>query len=116
VPKTSLAVQAIAGHLVLRTKYQGFAFMIRIFIAACFLLAAPGAYAAECGSTANRAGCVGSEGAASYNKNTGAAHSTQFHNSNKVAPGTSAQGWRGNRATKAAEPGCAFVNGRRVCS
>jgi hypothetical protein len=80
------------------------------------LLAAQQANAAECGSTANRAGCVGSNGAASYNKNTGAVHTSQPHNSNQVAPGANVHGGRGNSATKAVEPGCAFVNGRRVCN
>ena len=35
---------------------------------------------------------------------------------NEVAPGTSVRGRYGNSATKAVEPGCAFVNGRRVCN
>lgn len=90
--------------------------MSRIFIALLLLLAAQEANAAECGSTANRAGCVGPNGAASYNKNTGQVHSAHPYHSNEVAPGTSAQGFRGNSATKAIEPGCAFVNGRRVCN
>jgi hypothetical protein len=90
--------------------------MSRVFIALLLLVAAQAANAAECGSTANRAGCVGPNGAASYNKNTGAVHTGQPYHSNEVAPGTNVQGRRGNSATKAVEPGCAFVNGRRVCN
>jgi hypothetical protein len=90
--------------------------MFRIVIAISLFLAAQEASAAECGSTANRAGCVGSNGAASYNKNSGTVHTSQPHDSNQVAPGEHVQGQRGNSATKAVEPGCAFVNGRRVCN
>jgi hypothetical protein len=100
--------------------------MSRFIIALFLLLAAAQAANAECGSTANRAGCttpngavgVGPNGAATYNKNSGAVHTTQPSNthSDQVAPGTRAQGRRGNSATKAVEPGCAFVNGKRVCS
>ena len=90
--------------------------MTRVIIALFLLFAAQQANAAECGSTANRAGCVGPNGAATYNKNTGVAHTAQPYHSNQVAPGTSVQGRRGNSATKALAPGCAFVNGRRVCN
>jgi hypothetical protein len=90
--------------------------MFRFFIALFLLAAAQQANADECGSTANRAGCVGPNGAASYNKNTGAIHSAQPYHSNEVAPGKSVEGRYGNRATKAVEPGCAFVNGKRVCN
>jgi hypothetical protein len=90
--------------------------MSRIIIALFLLLAVQEADAATCGSTANRAGCVGPNGAATYNKNTGAVHSAQPYRTNRVAPGTSVQGARGNSATKALAPGCAFVNGRRVCN
>jgi len=101
--------------------------MSRIIVALFLLLAAQEANAAECSSTANRAGCttskgavgVGPNGAATYNKNTGEVHSTQPNNnyhSNQIAPGTNAQGRYGNSATKALEPGCAYVNGRRVCN
>ena len=51
--------------------------MSRFIIALFLLMTAQQVNAAECGSTANRAGCVGPNGAASYNKNTGAVHSTQ---------------------------------------
>jgi hypothetical protein len=90
--------------------------MSRLIIALFLLLAAQQANAVECGSTANREGCVGPNGAATYNKNTGAAHTAQPYHSNEVAPGTHAEGWRGNSATKGVEQGCAFVNGRRVCN
>ena len=90
--------------------------MSRFIVALFLLLAAQQANAAECGSTANRAGCVGPNGAATYNKNTGAVHTGQSSQSNQVAPGTNFQGRRGNSATKAVEPGCAYVNGKRVCN
>jgi hypothetical protein len=98
--------------------------MSRFIIALFFLVAAQEVNAAECGSTANRAGCVGPNGAvgagpngaATYNRNTGQARTAQPYHSNEVAPGEHAEGWRGNSATKAIEPGCAFVNGRRVCN
>jgi hypothetical protein len=90
--------------------------MSRFIVALFLLLAAQQANAAECGSTANRAGCAGPNGAATYNKNTGAVHTGQSSQSNQVAPGANVQGRRGNSATKAVEPGCAYVNGRRVCN
>ena len=90
--------------------------MSRIIIALLLLLAAQEASAVECGSTANRAGCVGPNGAAGYNKNTGQVHTASPYHPNEVAPGTSVRGVRGNTATKAVEPGCAYVNGRRVCN
>ena len=90
--------------------------MSRIFGALLLVLAAGPANAVECGSTANRAGCIGPNGAAAYNKNTGQVHTTRPYYPNQVAPGTHVQGWRGNSATKAVQPGCAYVNGRRVCS
>ena len=90
--------------------------MSHFIIALFLLLAAQQANAVECGSTANRAGCVGPNGTASYNKNTGDVHSGRPYHSNEVAPGTNIQGRRGNSATKAAQPGCAFVNGKRVCN
>jgi hypothetical protein len=81
--------------------------MSRLIIALFFLLAAQQANAAECGSTANQEGCVGPNGAASYNKNSGEVHAVQPYHSNQVAPGA--------QATKAMEPGCTFVNGKQVC-
>jgi hypothetical protein len=101
--------------------------MFRFIIALLLALVAAQTANAACGSTANRAGCttpngavgVGPNGAASYNKNTGAVHSTQSngaYRSNQVEPGTNVYGSRGNSATKAVQPGCAFVNGKRVCN
>jgi hypothetical protein len=91
--------------------------MFRVAVCLFPLIAAHGtADAVECGSTANRAGCVGPNGAAGYNKNTGEVHTRQPYQSNEVSPGTSVQGRRGNSATKAVEPGCAYVDGRRVCN
>ena len=91
---------------------------MRHVIAALLLLAtAASAQAATCGQTANRAGCVGPNGGATYNKNTGAVHTGRtYHPSNQVVPGTHVEGARGNSATKALAPGCAYVNGRRVCN
>ena len=86
-------------------------------VALLLLFAAGPGYAATCGQTANRAGCVGPNGAAGYNKNTGAVHSSRtYYPPNRVAPGTHVQGVRGNSATKALAPGCAYVNGQRVCN
>ena len=90
--------------------------MSRIVAALVLVLVAQQAGAVECGSTANRAGCVGPNGAAGYNKNTGQVHTATPSPTNEVAPGTHVQGWRGNSATKAVQPGCAYVNGRRVCN
>jgi hypothetical protein len=86
------------------------------WIVGVMLLAAPMAHAASCANGVNVAGCVGPNGAATYNKNTGQAHTAQPSNYNSVAPGTRVQGYRGNSATKAMQPGCAWVNGRRVCN
>jgi len=90
--------------------------MLRFIVALFLVLAAQQANAVECGSTANRAGCVSPNSATSYNKSTGQVHSAQPYHSNEVAPGTNVQGRRGNSATKAVQPGCAFVNGKRVCN
>jgi hypothetical protein len=90
--------------------------MARLIVVMFLLLAAQRANAVECGSTANREGCAGPNGAASYNKNTGEVHSAQPYHSNEVAPGTHAEGRRGNSATKGVEQGCGFVNGKRVCN
>lgn len=89
--------------------------MSRVIVALFLLMAAHGAHAVECRSTVNGAGCVGPNGAATYNKNTGQTGPAQPYHSNTVAPGTNVQGSRGNSATKAVAPGCAYVNGRRVC-
>ena len=88
--------------------------MSRIIVSLVLLFAVQQAHAAQCGSTAYRAGCVGPNGAATYNKSTGQVHTARPYNS--VAPGTHVQGYRGNSATKAVQPGCAWVNGRKVCN
>src|SRR3984957_18031154 len=90
--------------------------MSRLIIVLSLPLAAQQASAVECGSTANRAGCVGPNGAATYNKNTGQTRTAQPCHPDQAAPGASVQRRRGNSATKALAPGCAFVNGRRVCN
>ena len=90
--------------------------MSRIVVTLVLVVAAQQAGAVECGSTVNRAGCVGPNGAAGYNKNTGQVHTAQPYHPNEVAPGTHVHGWRGNSATKAVQPGCAYVNRRRVCN
>lgn len=95
--------------------------MFRVAVTVFLLCSAPIAQAAECGSTANRAGCVGPNGAigtgpngaGSYNRNTGEVHRNY---NNEMAPGTHAEGRYGNSATKGVEQGCAWVNGRRVCN
>jgi hypothetical protein len=93
-------------------------------IALCLLLITSTAHA-ECGSGAFRSGCntqngavvVGPNGVSTYNKNTGDVHTNNTSNgTGDVVPGTSAQGWRGNSATKAFQQGCAWVNGKKVCN
>jgi hypothetical protein len=90
--------------------------MSRLIIALMLLDTTQQVQAATCGQTANRAGCVGANGAATYNKNTGAVHTGQTNHYDQVAPGTQVEGARGNRATKALTPGCAYVNGQRICN
>jgi hypothetical protein len=95
--------------------------MSRVVFVLCLLFTTQQGVAAECGSTANRAGCVGPngavgvgpKGAGSYNRNTGTVRRTYPH---QVAPGTQVEGRYGNRATKGVEQGCGWVNGRRVCN
>ena len=87
-----------------------------VWVLGAMLLAMPMAHAASCANGVYRAGCVGPNGAATYNKNTGQAHTARSYNSNSVAPGTHVQGYRGNSATKAMQQGCAWVNGRKVCN
>ena len=67
-------------------------------IALFLLVAAQETNAADCGSTANRAGCLGANGAATYNKNTGAVHTAQPCHSNQVATGTSVKARKPARA------------------
>lgn len=87
-----------------------------LWVVGAMLLATPVAHAASCANGVYRAGCVGPNGAATYNKTTGQAHTARPTTYDSVAPGTHVQGYRGNRATKAMEPGCAWVNGRKVCN
>ena len=72
--------------------------------------AIPTAQAVECTNGVVRAGCAGPNGAVVAGPG-GAAAATR----SAVRPGTTATGARGNTATKAVAPGCAFVNGERVC-
>jgi hypothetical protein len=83
--------------------------MSRLINAFFLPLDAQQANAVKCGSTANRGGCIGHNGAATYHKITGVAHTTQPYHANEVAPGANIHGVGGNSATKAVEPGCAFV-------
>ena len=72
--------------------------------------AIPVAHAVECARGVVRAGCAGPNGAVVAGPR-GAAAATR----SAIRPGATATGVRGNTATKAAAPGCAFVNGQRVC-
>lgn len=87
-----------------------------LWVVGAMLLTVSTAHAASCVNGVYRAGCVGANGAATYNKDTGEAHTVRSSDYNRVAPGTHVQGYRGNSATKAVEPGCTWVNGRRVCN
>jgi hypothetical protein len=68
----------------------------------------PTAHAAGCVAGAARAGCAGPNGAAVAGPNG-------VHTTSPPAAGRSVTGPRGNTATKGAQSGCAFVNGKRVC-
>jgi len=68
----------------------------------------PTAHAAGCAAGAARAGCAGPNGVAVAGPNG-------VHTTSPPPAGTSATGARGNTATKGAQSGCAFVNGKRVC-
>jgi hypothetical protein len=76
----------------------------------------PAAYAVECAAGVVRAGCAGPNGAVVAGPR-GAAVAAPNAVRMRSAPraGTTATGARGNTATKAVAPGCAFVNGQRVC-
>ena len=81
-------------------------------ISTMFLLLAaaiPTAHAIECAAGVVRAGCAGPNGAAVAGPN--GVHTTK----SAPRPGTTATGVHGKTATKAVQPGCAFVNGQRVC-
>ena len=78
--------------------------------------AIPTAQAVECAKGVVRAGCAGPNGAVVAGPRGAAAAGTNgVHTRSAVRPGTTATGARGNTATKAVAPGCAFVNGQRVC-
>jgi hypothetical protein len=91
--------------------------LIAISIALPMLAGAiPTAQAVECAKGVVRAGCAGPNGAVVAGPRGAAAAGTNgVHTRSAVRPGTSATGARGNTATKAVAPGCAFVNGQRVC-
>ena len=81
-------------------------------IAAALLLLAgviPTAHAVKCAAGAVRAGCAGPNGAAVVGPNG-------VHKTAPPPAGTTVNGARGNSVTKAVRPGCAFVNGTRVCN
>ena len=84
--------------------------VIGIAMAAALLVGslAP-AQAIQCARGVYRAGCVGPGGAVV------AGPRGVVGTANQVRPGTRVVGPRGNTATKAIAPGCAFVNGQRVC-
>ena len=76
----------------------------------------PTAHAVECAAGVVRAGCAGPNGAVVAGPRGAAAAGTSGVRMRSVpAAGTTATGARGNTATKAVVPGCAFVNGQRVC-
>ena len=66
------------------------------------------AHAVECAAGVVRAGWAGPRGAA-------AAGANGMRMRSAAPAGTTATSARGNTATKAVAPGCAFVNGQRVC-
>jgi len=76
----------------------------------------PTAHAVECAAGVVRAGCAGPNGAVVAGPRGAAAAGTNgMHMRSVPRAGTTATGARGNTATKAVAPGCAFVNGQRVC-
>jgi len=78
--------------------------------------AIPTAHAVECAKGVVRAGCAGPNGAVVAGPRGVAAAGTSGVRTRAVpAAGMTATGARGNTATKAVAPGCAFVNGQRVC-
>src|SRR5947209_19661723 len=75
----------------------------------------PTAHAVECAAGVVRAGCAGPNGAVVAGPRGAAAAGTNgIHMRSAPRAGTTATGARGNTATKAVAPGCAFVNGQRV--
>jgi hypothetical protein len=78
--------------------------------------AVPAAQAFQCASGVVRAGCAGPNGAVVAGPRGAAAAGTNgVYTRSAVYPGTTATGAHGNTATKSVAPGCAFVNGQRVC-
>ena len=86
-----------------------FAFISIAMTAALLAGSLAPAQAVQCAKGVYRAGCVGPGGAVV------AAPRGAVATTNQVRPGTRVAGPRGNTATKAIAPGCAFVNGQRVC-
>jgi hypothetical protein len=78
--------------------------------------AIPTAQAVECARGVVRAGCAGPNGAVVAGTRGAAAVGTNgVYRHPVVRPGATATGAGGNTAIKAVAPGCAFVNGQRVC-
>ena len=76
----------------------------------------PTAHAVECAAGVVRAGCAGPNGAVVAGPRGAAAVGANGMRMKSASPAdTTATGARGNTATKAVAPGCAFVNGQRVC-
>jgi hypothetical protein len=76
----------------------------------------PTAHAVECAAGVVHAGCAGPNGAVvagPRGASVGGPNAVHMRSAPQV--GTTATGARGNTATKAVAPGCAFVNGQRVC-
>ena len=74
------------------------------------------AHAVECAAGVVRAGCAGPNGAVVAGPRGAAAAGANGMRMRSAAPaGTTATSARGNTETKAVAPGCAFVNGQRVC-
>jgi hypothetical protein len=92
-----------------------------VIIATVLVLSAgfvPTAQAVQCAAGVKRAGCVGPNGAVGVGPNgAAAAGKNGVHTTTTTHPpaGTTVHGVRGNSATKAVQPGCAYVNGKRVC-
>ena len=75
----------------------------------------PTAHAVQCAAGVSRAGCVGPNGAAVAGPNGVHTAAPTVHTTAPPPAGTTVKGTGGNSATKAVQPGCAFVNGQRVC-
>jgi len=74
----------------------------------------PTAHAVECAAGVVRAGCAGPNGAVVAGpRGVAATHGVRMRSVPQA--GATATGARGNTATKAVAPGCAFVNGQPVC-